>query len=1400
MAAQSAKPSLMGNILTQNTKVSAGNPHDQHCHGLLSPSTSISRCHEDGEEMSAPHGNPSIHNLSSPELGEDTITNTQPLLTSHSPLCRNAQELEETTSHETNFIPTFISPAHLRRDDNSLVPGASKTQSTEVSQQPQSFPTPIPSTPPQAKEDQSEPVSPEKKAIQFVSQSPKGKARRMAPRKVPIPPILLSVRVLALTDRHHHPYGSIEPNHAFTLKLLPDTPIREACTHAAQYIDMHFNKFVDGARLEARDDNGYVFDGKEAVGQELGKGGVLYLIEEALDVDEARKAFLRNLDAKENGARTPKAKKLKEPRKTPSQRNLEIAEQGGRMVRTEPRKTPSRGPQASWVVRSEPKRRTLSMAPLELEDQTSPPTPKAVSPESQQEQDLPEPLVKSIEESPPVTTLERRRHSARQLPEDVDASKSGIDVTEDISSPAKVVKRPNSTTMPTKQDHASAAQVGDAPYATDQTIRRTSTSQPAEKEDPHTLVTAIASQRAVSKAAGPSTQDECVIPDSQSPQSPTIDATSRDYPLASSWTPINALRSPSEAPPRSVTQSKAIRAQSLVDTQKAIQQKKPEFLLGKPDPYDISAVLSDDEYYSPRQSKAIMSSSIRKLGSAPKPTAPRSVSVPRNSLLLAKKPLAKEEHMKSPVRTKSVAPAQEDITVPATPIVRTQYSNPTKAEPSSAQGPLLSSPTNHVAAALARDRAQVGRRPQPDCVVIEDSDVESYAEVLFDTRDQTLTSRRESKSLEASLPWSAPPLRMAGEDPFWTLRTTGRRTSNGRMSDLDEAADTGVKRNMALNVTRPSVAPTLTRDSLKPQTLSTSAISSFNLGSPVEDQTKRALQEPTCKSPANSPVRPSSEAPFQKPPLLLVHGSSSSEQGVEEIGYDDDSLNHTKLISPVEFDDTVVNQGASRQDVVEDKDEARGFMADVLTDALFGDGGLLEPRKIHPQDDGPGLLDDNEACPPVVDELHALPPTPFEADKQPKEKPLQLTRISETDPKSDDAIEKTPPSGQICKRKREVNENPDSEEDRRMQKRAKREARAATKAERKQLREEKKAQEEERQRNHEARLQEERKRLAMEKAYRRARELEIVVSSPSKAAEMGLDLSDASDSYQESELGSSPPVDTAVPPVFETSDDSLDSKESEESQSWRQLSKKHFSASPSSSFKDDRADGATVSPMTDMAGATRVEPANAELADRGAKISQALGRTAEISKQVQHKAFEDWTFMETMMGASSYSPLQIHNKIHMKMVFANLQGQIPHSAQDRDDSAASKHVVDDASAKERVESQPETIDKRQKAMSHNSTENAQAQESADYEDEDKDEVIQHKVRSPAPSPKEMTAVPAQALKEDTCNQQRKKDQKKNKRRKSKDNQRKKKWRRKDQPGICKQLKRKHTLAAKGTKQ
>lgn len=1393
MAFQRAKPSLIGDLLIHTMNIDAENTHEHQNHGLLSPSTSISRSHEGGEEINDPHGKPSIPLLPSPVIGENTTPGTQPLLTSHSLPYESAQDFEEDIKPSITYLTTtqIIPSTNLQIN----VSEASTQQSNEVAQQPSSFPTPIPSTPVTAQElpiEHTSPKKPKKPTTQLNPPPVKRKARRMAPQKVPTPPIHLNIHILALADRHTHPYASIAPKHTFVLKVIPDTTIREACLHAGIHLEVRLNKTVESKRFEARDENGYIFDGTEMIGQEIGAGGDLYLIEEALEPEDARRSMLRNLDAKETGARTPKAtKRVKEPRKTPSQRNKEIVEAGKRMVKSEPRKTSA--------PRSALRRRSLSMAPLELEDDgSSPDQPVLMSPKAQKDQGMPDTVIESIESSPQsVTTLEKQS----QLKKKSAASGRGIEATEASMTPARSAKRGVAAAKPTEPDDASKDLVRSIEHATSITEKKTNRKSPSRP--------ASASQHKLppqNPTAKPPSQDLSVVPDSQIPPSQSIDAPSQEQSKVTSWTPINARRRHPEKQQHSATRPKAEPQRPLTTEKAGVKSIQPQFLLGRPDPYDISAVLSDDEYYSPRPSKTIMSSTVRKLGSATKHSTPASATIPRNTLLIAKAPPAAQVDPGPPVRAASAAPAQERLSIPSTPLAHAAHNTPAQTTaPSSAPGTLLSSPTNHVAAALARGRAKARRQPQPECSVIEDSDVEVPGDVLKDSQDPSSRSYK-SKSLEASLPWSVPPLRLAGEDPFWTLRTTGRRPSVRRKSDVDEELGAEVIDKDANDNKEHAAIPVPSSEALGPQRLSTSNISSFNLDSPVKKTAKRVAQDATPKSLARSTLIAPSQATPSKSPLLLVHGSSSSEQGVEEIGYVDKTLAKDKPESPRKGGKKAATQRPGNQDEVEDEDDSHDFMAGHgLAEALFGDDKPIEPRQIAQEDDGLALPDHNATCLSDKNELPVNTPATLEDHSQlPKESMHRSDNPKPNPTSNEEVIDDTPPSGQPSKRKRDFNDDVDFEKERRTAKRAKREAREAKKAEKRRLREEKLAQEEEQKRKLQERLQEERKRLAMEKAYRRARELERVVSSPSKAVEMALDISDPDDSDQQSELGSSPRNRAIALPVFEVSDDSLESKGSEESQSWRKLSKRHFSASPSSSLKNDVADGpeSMPKPASSTSGvATAAGHDSAVLADHNAQAPQAIEDSTGSQKRAQRKSFEDWAFLETIMGTTAYTPLQVHDRIHMQMMLANLQGHISRAAQEVEDPDLPRRVGDNASEEVLVESQPDRVVERQDGMRHSqSQKKTQAQEAAEEDDDDEDAISQHTVRSPAPSPKDLTVVRAQELKGNDGKKQPNKATTKGRGRRNKDNTRKKKMRRKEKPGYCKELKRKHAFRARGGEQ
>lgn len=1205
----------------------------------------------------------------------------------------------------------------------------------------------------------------------------------MAPRKKPsTSPISLQVHILALADRHAHPYASTAPKYTFTMRLLPDTTLREACNHAADYLSMHFHKLVDVSRLEARDGNGHVFDGKEEIGQELGAGGEVYLIEEALEVKETKKEVLSNLDVPNGkGARTPKAKKVKEPRKTPSQRNLEIAQQGGRMARTEARKTPLQvqGSQATTAARSEPKRNALLMAPSESGNRGPSSTRMQDSPEPQEQPAACEPLVEAVEDSPSATTGEKRRQSASQLVKDVDACERGVGPSVESAagcSHTKSAKKKDAPAIlvPSIEDEASH---------TKQTSKRNSTSNQETTKDKDAPNPAVASQRTLSPPTStvllPS-QEDCTIPDSQDPPSELVEPSLRNDTIASSRKPTNAARSAArsaaESRPSSAARAHAGKVQSLVNAQSGVKQKQPALLLSKLDPYDISSVLSDDEYYSPRQSDIIMSSAIRKLGSVNRRPGAASATVPRNSLLIASQATAPKG--RSPRHTKPADLSQDGATIPSTPVARAPCNDAAQAGPSSAPGPLLSSPTNHVAAALARGRAKARRQPHPEYVVIEDSDIEVDNDLLVDAQTPLSSSRQDSQSLEASLPWSAPPLRMGGEDPFWTLRTTGRLPSMEGKKSLEQEADATSRVNKIVGVKPKIDMQLMSSDILKaPQMLPKSGNSSINLGSPMKEPTKRASLPLAYKSPVKGPLKLSSSVPAGKSPMLLVHGSSSTEQGVEEIEYVDKTPSCIQSASPSEIDETVIIPASSSQDAVEDESKKhRLSTVSPSAEELLDERQLIEPRQsVQEEDEGPLAFpgDDNETCLPHIDKSAALA-NPPEEHKEPYDNLFQVIRVPETDAESDNIVENTPPSGQASKRKRDFSNDLDSEEERRLQKKVRREARAAKKAERKRVREEKKAQEEERQKKHQAWLQDERKRLAMEKAYRRARELEIVVSSPTKAAEMGLDMSDAvQDSDQESEFGSSPPVLEAVLPVYEGSDESLESKESEHRPSLRIFSKRHFSASHLSSRNGGVAHAMTGSLSPKKMAVTANDDAGAVL----------------TMEQSQRKASDDWAFLETTLGECEYFPLQTHNKVHMRMMHANLQGRTSRPRLEGDDVGLQEVMATDTIKEELVEQQSKRVDKRKDANSRSPSQSPQEQESA----EDGSEVSRYTTSSPAPSPHNSTAAAAQKLPDNSSSKKRKRYRKKGKSRKTKDSARKKRWRLKDQPGLRKAFKRKHAL-------
>lgn len=80
------------------------------------------------------------------------------------------------------------------------------------------------------------------------------------------------------------------PAHAFTMNMLPMTKIRELCLHASAHARRHLDLVLDGSRFEARDRDGHVFGGHETISEEILSGETIYLVEGGLDARGAKSA------------------------------------------------------------------------------------------------------------------------------------------------------------------------------------------------------------------------------------------------------------------------------------------------------------------------------------------------------------------------------------------------------------------------------------------------------------------------------------------------------------------------------------------------------------------------------------------------------------------------------------------------------------------------------------------------------------------------------------------------------------------------------------------------------------------------------------------------------------------------------------------------------------------------------------------------------------------------------------------------------------------------------------------------------------------------------------------------------------------------------------------------------
>lgn len=939
-------------------------------------------------------------------------------------------------------------------------------------------------------------------------------------------------------------------SHSFSMNMLPMTKIKELCLHAAGHARRHFDAVLDGSRFEARDRDGHVFKGHETLSEETLSGETIYLIEGGLDAKGAAKAVRGGQGTSEK----PK-NSARERGRLLCLKSLELED--GEETKT-PYRTPSVSSRAS-SSRSEHKgkeagqpRLTASQKALAIAQMGR--TPTTQKPVAERKQ----PTSSVVRKSLPSPALEKVGEAT-----DDEVRVGGTRVGE-----------------PPKPDDLDADFVAASP------LRNSPPPQKQPQSPPH------------QHAVPPNLQDsQVVIPDSQDPFSQGLfsqQSVEPDRPAPTIPTP-DTLDIP--------------RAQSRLSSRVELVTIQPKLQMSRPDPYDINTVLSDDEDERSDGSSANdttndkMSTSVRKLGSAT--TKRRSVVPPPVSL---PSPRRQQSSKASPLRTDEASlPAVG--TNNATP---TKQSTPTKTQSSSPALPLPSSPTNHVAAAIAKGgqgSASKSRRPQlpsPGQMVYHvrsdsDSDDDLIEEAFRDLSSSIPTP---------SLPWSAPPLRAVPDDE----------------KDVDNQPTPS--RNLAGR----------TAGDVKYGTLVADEVSIVGV-SPRKSPLKKA-SEPSPSPGKKSSQRSPSKAPIITSPskieeATIVHDSSSAEGSDHE-----EDIRIVKKESPSNEESLSSKPRLADIPTIDENQQHVERKQPEVIELSSGSDSDIEPSTDMLYDDEAELPSINAELLAEMEQLPSMPRSPTKADRS-------HTRNSpKSDPSEIEPVPKgPPPSAQASKRKRPADEESDPEDEQRKRKRIRREAKKARKkrnCERKDamlLREEKAKQF--------AALEEERKKLALEKAHRRALELESIVTSPIKR-EPSIGPSEDGDD-DDSGLGSSPHSDHAgpdpalagVPLDGDDKNDSLSSKEAEDHHpSWRKLSKLHLSLSPTKGSQDTHRQDS----LDHQAAPPTSTPAIIE-----AQLQQC------VEERFHRMPFDDWAFLENTLGKGlgaghGYSPLEVHNRVHLDMM------------------------------------------------------------------------------------------------------------------------------------------------------
>ncbi|KAG8156771.1 hypothetical protein KVR01_013376 [Diaporthe batatas] len=1003
---------------------------------------------------------------------------------------------------------------------------------------------------------------------------------------------------------------------AFTMTLLPMTKIRELCLHASAHARRHLGLVLDGSRLEARDRDGHVFGGHEAIAEEVLRGETIFLVEGGLDARGRAEAEAEAAAAAARSRARRSASRSRERGRLLCLKSLELEGEGEGEVgaRGAPYRTPSVSSGASSSSSSSqqgaasgskaggskrpagprvtPSQRALAIAQMAAAQEPVVPRRR---PAAAANRSLPSPALEKVGGNSSSSDSEQQEEEGPGDDTLVGDDADGLEGRTLVAAPAE-------------------ARIATPPP-----------SSPKKQHDDH------------HQEVPPNLQDsQLVIPDSQDPFSEDLfsqqSAASQPHPAAPQTSssnhpepPDDASRAHSQQHPRVRATPTATSTAITATTTPATARSLPT---SKPDPYDINNVLSDDdgdgdglsdESNTTNKHTLRMARSVRKLGSA---TATRKAVAPPPS---PRRRAQSNPPPPSPSRADRAGAATSTPTNKATPV---------KAGPSSPAAPLPSSPTTR-AAAKRRDRTP--QLPGPGQPVIRvPSDSEDADDFITDQdlmegafRDMSACNRSPS-----SLPWSQPPLRAAAGSPGKSpVRKPAPPPSPGRRRGP-------IKPSSVITSPSKREEATIVHDSESEYEQENPLVKTEGrAGGPVAGGHLRGSLAkmmpppplPRKQSSQRSPVKsaPIITSPSKREEATVIHDASSAESEDERDARPVKKEEAGEGLSPF------LGRGLADIPAIDEKPprgESNQHEVIELSSGSESDYDLLEDMLEEEQEVGP-----EPELPAIdADELHvqgAQAPSLRQYSAR-VDRPLLPESSPRTDPvKIEPDCEEAPPSAQTSKRRRDASREPDPrEEDHRETKRAKRQAKKARQKENRAHRESVLLQQQEE--DELAALEEVRKEVALERAHRRALELELIVSSPARR-EPGLDPGEEEadaddDDDDDSGVGSSPPTDDSgaddagpgVPLDMDDKNDSLSGKEAE------------------------------ASPDQQPGGQPTSTPAIIE-----AQLQQCV-----VEERFRRMLFDDWAFLESTLGKGPAgdghghghghhsAALEAHQRVHFDMM------------------------------------------------------------------------------------------------------------------------------------------------------